>query len=254
MRFIECDQGTPAWYAARAGLITASCFSTAISMVGALNEQQKAFVDGVLLNGKSESAAATDAGYKAVPKSAIIAAALRGEQTASPSDLAEGYAANVALEIISQEYLGEPIKPWVMERGKAMEVLARRAYEARTLAFVTEAGICVDDNGYGYSSDGLCNDDGLIEIKAPVDGRKIMAMLKTGDVSEYMHQMQGGMWITGRKYCDFIMYVPALKNVGRELYIQRVPRDDAFIDAMVTELARFQKMVKRNVAILSGEA
>jgi exodeoxyribonuclease (lambda-induced) len=170
-----------------------------------------------------------------------------------PTAAAERYAADVAIEIISGNPHGEPIKAWVLERGHEMEAQARMIYEARTGAFVTEAGICVDDEGFGYSTDGLVEDDGLIEIKSPIDSMKILAMWQSGDVSEYMHQMQGGMWITGRKWCDFIMYVPDLHAVGKDLFIKRIYRDEEFIDGMAEQLAKFWKLVQANVAILRGE-
>ena len=241
MRFIECQQGSEAWHQARSGLITASCFADAISTVGAMNEQQLAYVSAVR-GGLSEKEAAALAGYKAAPKSDIIRRALAGEDTSQPSDTAKRYAADLALERISGMMLCEPPRAWVLDRGHEMETRARMLYEARTHAFVTEAGICVDGT-FGYSTDGLVNDDGLIEVKAPVDSIKIETMWHTGDVSEYIHQMQGGMWLTGRKWCDFIMFVPALSSVGKDLYVKRIERDDAFIDDMVDKLVRFETMV-----------
>jgi exodeoxyribonuclease (lambda-induced) len=217
MNFVECNQGTEAWHAARCGKITASCFADAISRC------QK----------KSGS-----------------------RNVGDPTAVAERYAADLAIERISGKPHGEPPKAWVLERGHEMEAAARRIYEGRTGAFVTEAGICLTDDGiFGYSSDGLCDDDGLIEIKAPIDSTKILAMWATGDTSEYDHQLHGGMWITGRKWTDFIMYVPDLAAVGKDLYVKRVFRDDAFIDAMVERLAWFDRLVQSNVAILrSAEA
>lgn len=213
MKFIECPQGTPQWFAARCGKITASCFADAISVC------QK----------KSAS-----------------------RNPGDPTAVAERYAADLAIERISGHQHGEPPKAWVLERGHEMEVAARRLYEARG-AFVTEAGICVTDDGvFGYSTDGLVDDDGLIEIKAPIDSTKIVAMWQTGDTSEYDHQMQGGMWITGRKWCDFIMYVPDLASIGRDLFVKRVYRDDAFIDAMVAGLVKFDSLVGDFEAVLRG--
>lgn len=212
MKFIECPQGTPQWHAARAGKITASCFADAISRC------QK----------KSAS-----------------------RNTGDPTAVAERYAADLAIERVSGQPHGEPPKAWVLERGHEMEAAARMHYEARTGSFVTEAGICVTDDGvFGYSTDGLVDDDGLIEVKSPIDSSKILAMWETGDTSEYDHQMQGGMWITGRKWCDFIMYVPDLAAVGKDLYVKRVFRDDAFIDAMVEKLAEFDKLVSKYEAVL----
>lgn len=212
MRFIECPQGTPEWFAARVGRVTASCFADAISVC-------------------SRKSGARDIG--------------------DPTAVAERYAADLAIERISGQQHGEPPKAWVLERGHQMEAAARMHYEARTGSFVTEAGICVTDDGlFGYSTDGLVDDDGLIEIKAPIDSLKILSMWMTGDTAEYDHQMQGGMWITGRKWCDFIMYAPDLAAVGKDLFIKRVHRNDEFIDAMVAQLVKFDALVEANVAIL----
>lgn len=216
MKFIECPQGTPEWHAARCGKITASCFADAISRC-------------------TRKSGARDVG--------------------DPTAVAERYAADLAIERISGQMHGEPPKAWVLERGHQMEAAARMHYEARTGSFVTEAGICVTDDGiFGYSTDGLVDDDGLIEIKSPIDSAKILHILATGDTSEYDHQMQGGLWITGRRWCDFIMYVPDLAAVGKDLYIKRVHRDDAYIDAMVVQLAKFDSLVQANVAILRAGA
>ncbi|MEW6022820.1 MAG: lambda exonuclease family protein [Pseudomonadota bacterium] len=254
MKFIECAQGTPEWHAARSGLITASCFADAISMVGGLDERQQKYVDAVLA-GTDTKAALLLAGYKATPSAESVRRALAGEEVGEPSDIARRYAADLAIERISGHPHGEPPKAWVLERGHQMEASARMHYEARTGSFVTEAGICVTDDGiFGYSTDGLVDDDGLIEIKSPIDSAKILHILATGDTSEYDHQMQGGMWITGRRWCDFIMYVPDLAAVGKDLYVKRVHRDDAFIDAMVAQLAKFDSLVQANVAILRAGA
>lgn len=255
MKFIDCAQGTTEWYAARCGATTASCFADAIKTVGGLNEQQAAYVKAVRVDGMAEKDAAAIAGYKAVPKSSIITRALAGEDTREPGDEAKRYAADIAIERISGKPHGEPVKAWVLERGHTMEAAARIIYEARTGAFVTEAGICKTECGiFGYSTDGLVDEDGLIEIKAPIDSAKILSMWQTGDVSEYAHQMQGGMWITGRKYCDFIMYVPDLAPVGKDLYVKRIFRDEEFIDAMVQELYRFQMIVAEYETILRRKA
>lgn len=249
MKFIECPQGESEWYAARCGRITASCFADAVSTVGGLTEQQAAYVAQVLAGTAPKDAAAA-VGYKALPTSECVRRALAGERTEEFSDTAKRYAADLSIERVSRQPHGEPFKTWVLERGHTMEEAARRQYEARTGSFVTEAGICLtDDEIFGYSTDGLVDDDGLIEIKAPVDSIKIKAMWLSGDTSEYDHQMQGGMWVTGRKWCDFIMYVPDLAAVGKDLFVKRVYRDDAFVDAMVAQLIEFEKLVSENEAL-----
>jgi exodeoxyribonuclease (lambda-induced) len=49
------------------------------------------------------------------------------------------------------------------------------------------------------------------------------------------------------------MYVPDLAAVGKDLFVKRIFRDEAFIDAMVEKLAEFDRLVQANVAILRGD-
>lgn len=255
MRFVEARQGTPEWFQARVGKITASCFADAISRVGALDEKQELYVDCIRIDGMSQKDAMAKAGYKAAPTAANVAKALRGEDPSDHSDTAKRYAADLAIERISNQPHGEPPKAWVLERGHEMEARARMLYEARTGAFITESGICISDDGlFGYSSDGLADDDGLIEIKAPIDSIKIMDMWRTGDTSEYDHQIQGGLWLTGRKWLDFIMFVPDLASCGKDLYVKRIYRDEAFIDKMVAQLADFDRLVGTYTTVLRADA
>src|SRR6476659_8316347 len=142
MIFIECQQGTPEWAAARCGIVTASCFADAVSMVGALDEKQQAYVDHIQAGATPKDAAAM-AGYKAPPSSSAVARVLAGGHAGIPSDTAHRYAADLAIEQISGQPHGQPVKTWVLERGHEMEARARMLYEARTGAFVTEPGICL---------------------------------------------------------------------------------------------------------------
>ena len=215
MRFIQVQQGTPEWLLSRAGVITASCFSDATSV----------------LKIKSGSKVPGD-----------------------PTGASDKYAGDVAIELISGKPYGEPPKAWVLARGHELESRARLGYEQHTGLIAEEAGIVLTDDGeFGYSTDGLINPsrdsariiscEGLIEIKCPIDSVKIRDMLQTGDVSEYMHQMQGGMWITGAKWCDFIQYVPDLESVGNDLFIKRIYRDEDFIEDMAAKLMKFRQRV-----------
>jgi exodeoxyribonuclease (lambda-induced) len=216
MIIVNCRQGTSEWLAARSGAITASCFADAISV----------------LSRKSGN-----------------------KNPGDPTAASDKYALDIAIERVSGKPYGEPIKAWTLERGHEMEGFARMGYEARTGNLASESGVILtDDRKFGYSSDGLVGDDGLIEIKCPVDSVKIMEMLETHDISEYEHQIQGGLWLSGRKWCDFIQYVPALENVGKDLFYKRVYRDDNFIDAMVEKLLTFEKRVTAYETLLRKQA
>lgn len=213
MIIIECQQGSKEWFAARAGVITASEFEAAISKLTRTSGPKKA---------------------------------------GDPTDASDRYACDKAIERVSGKPYGIPPKASILARGHELEPLARMGYEARTNDLASESGIVLtDDRKFGYSTDGFVGEEGLIEIKCPIDGFKIACMWKTGDVSEYIHQIQGGMWLTGRKWCDFIMYVPDLAPAGKDLYVKRIERDDNFIDAMVADLMAFDNRVENFRAMFS---
>lgn len=253
MIFISAPQGSEAWHMARAGVVTASTFSEAVETTGGLTEQQQKYFDAIKA-GKTTAEALATAGYKAAPKSTTLDRALRGETVTEPSPASHRLAAATAVEMISQKPYGDTFETFAMRRGREEEQFARMRYEQRFSVFVDEAGLVLtDDRLFGYSTDGFVGEDGMIEIKVPVDLNKVISIIKTGDVSEYMHQMQGGMWITGRKWCDFVMGVPDLAalNNGNEIYVQRVYRDDEFIEAMEVQLLEFVGRVRAVKSLLS---
>ena len=94
-----------------------------------------------------------------------------------------------------------------IERGNRLEPIARQEYEARTLKPVEEVGFIESDDGLlGYSPDGLVGEDGLIEIKAPRKSKHLETIFKNEVPLEHIAQIQGGLYLSGRKWLDFISY------------------------------------------------
>lgn len=245
MKFIDVIQGSEEWHAARAGVTTASTFATAVSKSGGLTEQQAAYVAAIQA-GKTETEAMAIAGYKAKPKSETVSKALAGLRVTEPSEASTTLAIATAIERISGKPYGDTFETFAMRRGAEQEAFARMRYEARFETFVEEAGLALTDDGkFGYSTDGFVGDDGCIEIKVPLNTLKILRIIETGDISEYIHQIQGGLWLTGRKWCDFVLGVPdlAVLNNGNDLFVKRVHRDEDFIEALEADLLEFDARV-----------
>lgn len=164
------------------------------------------------------------------------------------SQASKDYAYKVAVEIIYGETTEDTYQTFEMRRGTELEPMARMVYERTTGNLAEESGIVLtEDRRFGYSTDGFVDDDGLVEIKCPNSARKIVEIWESGDLSEYMHQMQGGLWITGRKWCDFVMYAPQLASVDKQLFVKRIERDDDFIEQMEIELMQFKAQVDQHV-------
>lgn len=252
---LHYPQGSEDWLQARAGVVTASRFKDAIHKVGGLDPKQQAYVDAILAGHDSETAK-TMAGYKMVPTSSMIARALAGESVYSPSYKAISYAWTIAMEIIARKSLDETFVTWKMRQGQEREPQARRAYEAKTGELVEEVSlILTDDSAFGYSADGFVGDDGLIEIKCPGTPDVVGSVWEKPATAheDYIHQINGGLWITGRKWCDLVIYYPELAPVGKELFIKRIHRDDDVINKLEEDLVEFHKIVRRKLAILRGE-
>jgi hypothetical protein len=256
MIVLNLIQGSDEWLQARAGVITASRFSDARSKVGGLDEKQQAYVDAIK-GGQSAKEAMLAAGYKAAPKAAAIEKALRGESTSEPSDKATKYAWTLAMERIAGKPLDDTFSTWQMKRGQELEPQARIAYEGRFPCMVEESGLVLtEDRLFGYSTDGFVDDDGMVEIKCPAACDKLGAIWTdpAHAADEYIDQINGGLWITGRKWCDLIVYCPWLEPVGKELFVKRITRDENAIEALEADLVEFSRLVSKYEELLRKEA
>lgn len=132
-----------------------------------------------------------------------------------------------------------------MLRGHEDEILARALYaekygEVRETGFVTN-----DEFGFvlGCSPDGLCGDDGMIECKSRVQKYQVQTIVEewrqTGTIpEEFMLQVQSGLLVCKRKWCDFISY-----SGGLPMAVVRVEADDEIQDAILTAATGFEERV-----------
>lgn len=245
MIVFNCTQGSPEWHKARAGVITASMFAECRKRVGGLTEQQSAYVEAIR-SGKSEAEARESAGYKTAPRASAITKALAGEPVGDFSDAAKAYAFRLAVERISGQPLDEAdqFQTYAMKRGQELESAARIAHEFILDISVTPCGfVATDDRKFGASADGLIDSDGGSEYKCLIDPTRIRDVILSGDISEFTDQVQGCLWLTGRKYWHFCLYVPALASIGRELTVFNVCRDEDYITDMAHDLLMFDALV-----------
>lgn len=253
MKIIECAQGSPEWLQARCGVITASMFAVARSRVGGLTDQQAVYVNAIVA-GETQAAARELAGYKRAPSAEAIERALAGLPVGDFSDAAKDYAFRLAVERISGEPLDEGFQTFAMRRGHELEPAARLAHELSTGLAVKRCGfILTDDEAFGCSADGLIGDDGGSEYKCLIDPARVRQVLLDNDVSEFIDQVQGCAWITGRAFWHFGLYCPALQAIGKDLWWREFRRDDDYIEAMERDLIAFKELVDQNEARLRND-
>ena len=153
--------------------------------------------------------------------------------TGKPSASAKEYMEELAGELLMDK-AEEGFKSEAMIRGNELEEEARQAYEENKLCKVEEVTI-IDCNKWAYSPDGLIGDDGLIEIKCPLAKTHSKYIINNKLPSKYKAQVQGGLFVSGRKWCDFVSYNPNFKD-DYKLFIVRVFRDEEFIEKLEKEL------------------
>lgn len=103
------------------------------------------------------------------------------------------------------------------DRGHELEPMAREAYERKT-GFKVEQVSFIKNLGFGYSPDGLVDDNGLIEIKAKQPKDQI-AILRSGDIpKEHLDQLDGGLLCSNREWIDFVAYCPNLPIFIKRVY------------------------------------
>jgi len=166
----------------------------------------------------------------------------KGDYTTAAKD----YAFRLAIERISGQPLDEGFETWAMKRGHELEPAARAEHEVAIGVLVQPVGfVTTDDGKFGASADGFIGTDGGAEYKCLVDPGRIRNVILSDDISEFMDQIQGGMWITGRKWWQFALFCPALEKVGLQLYTKRVERDDNYINEMELDLLEFERVVSK---------
>jgi len=189
MILVNCKQGSPEWFAARAGRATSSEFAS------------------ILAKGQGKTRAS--------------------------------YLRKVASERLTGQHFDNGFKGFALDRGHELEPIARNEYEATRGVIVDQVGLALhDDFLVSCSPDGLVGEEGGIEIKSVYPTTQLDTILAGGFPSEHRAQIQGNLWITGRKWWDFISYCPEMPN-HLQLYVFRVVPDPAYITTLAEEVRVF---------------
>lgn len=142
------------------------------------------------------------------------------------------YMHKLAGEIIT----GNPAKHFSnddTERGHELEPEARDLYCFQTGANVRRVGF-IRNGLAGCSPDSLIGEDGGLEIKS-AEAHILIDIIRKGKFpTKHVAQVQGTLWITGRKWWDIAIYWP-----GMPLFIMRAERDEAYIAKLAEAVAAF---------------
>ena len=134
-----------------------------------------------------------------------------------------------------------------MERGTFEEPIARGYYEEATGFTVDQIGFMrLDEDSFtlGYSPDGLVGLDGLIEIKSRGQKKHLKTILEDAVPLENMAQIQCGLFVSGRDWCDYVSFCG-----GMPLLIKRVWIDERWVDAIQQAARSYAKFTAQTEAV-----
>ena len=165
--------------------------------------------------------------------------------TGKPSSQAEKYLYQVAGEAIIGTCEETYTSAW-MQRGKDVEDEARKYFELITGLEVKQVGFVVE-GGIGCSPDGLIGDDGGLEIKVVKLSTHVAYLLDGKLPTIYVPQVQGSLYVTGRKFWYFMSYFP-----GMEPLILKIERDEEYIKKLAGALKAAEAKVREIIQKLGG--
>lgn len=148
-------------------------------------------------------------------------------------------------QLVSDWHAGHKTEAWSGNKftdiGHEREPEITALYTLLTDNEVTDVGFVFKDETrlVGCSPDGLVNEDGLTEFKNPKGSTMASYAVayikdKTKIPSTYFVQVQCQLWVTGREWCDFMVYHP---DHGHILF--HVKRDESFITTMSGMVSKF---------------
>ncbi|MGC1494657.1 MAG: lambda exonuclease family protein, partial [Sulfitobacter sp.] len=136
---------------------------------------------------------------------------------------------NYRSQLVCEILTGNPTESFTsaaMQHGTDTEPQARAMYSMTEGHTIVEVGFVPHPTipMSGASPDGLVGDDGLVEIKCPQPTEHIRVLTGGAIKRNYLLQMMWQMECTGRDWCDFVSFCPALPN-EMQLHVQRVEKD-----------------------------
>lgn len=197
MKIHDCIQQSPEWYAARLGMVTASNFNKAVS------------------SGRGSAPSKTRKDYM----KALVYERIHGIP-------------------FPQKFKGNS----AMDHGTETEDEARCYFASLMREDIKQVGFIEYNDDIGFSPDGLMGDDTTLEIKCP-ELLTYMDYIEAGRIDfgslskAYRDQVQGGLFVTGRKYCYFVLY--DARYPSRPCMYVRFDRDEDYIKKLQVGIYMF---------------
>lgn len=163
-----------------------------------------------------------------------------------PSKSAERYLYMLLAERVMGHPCIEQVSMW-QQRGTELEAEAVSFYELQRDVTTELIGFVTTDDGMiGASPDRLVGDEGLLEIKCPNESNHLQFALGVGSAYDsYKVQVQGQLWVTGRKFSDLLSWHPEMPPA-----LIHAERDETFIEKLSALVMQFSVLLEAAAADL----
>lgn len=140
---------------------------------------------------------------------------------------------------VEPSYIGEEMMRGWDDEIDALEIYADNYAEVQDVGFITN-----DKWGFtiGYSPDSLVGEDGQVEAKSRRQKFQIQTITEGVPPKEHLIQLQTGLLVSERKWCDYISY-----SAGLPMYTIRVWPDEKIQTAILEAATSFEKQIEEKM-------
>ena len=159
---------------------------------------------------------------------------------------------NLLGQLVSEVLTGE-IKTFtakITNAGIEREADAIALYEFEH-EMVIPSTVITEGEYLACTPDGFVGEDGIIEVKSPWQPINHIQCWWKGMPPKHKPQIQFNLWITQRKWCDFISYSPDVP-VPKRLFVERIEWDDKYISRMVAKVDLFLEDLKNALEVMAA--
>ena len=181
---------------------------------------------------------------------------LQNSKCKTDQDFSKGFHSYLLLKAAEKmSGINREVTSSAMSWGKDMEPEALNLYQEKTGLEPVEVGF-IPLEGYeewaGGSPDGAIGEDGLVEVKCPFVSANHLDAILTKDIPKksfrrYYTQIQFNLWVTKRKWCDYISFDPRV--TGNKIFIKRIERDDKYIieleKRLILAIEEYKKLLEK---------
>ncbi len=163
---------------------------------------------------------------------------------------AESLAIKIAYESIMTDVDIERFETEDTMRGNEFEPVAIARYEDEREVTVSNGGFFTYKD-LGASPDGLVGEDGQIEVKCPRYKGHLRTIRSGTYDPQYYGQMQFQLYVTGRKWCDFISFNLDMP-INKQIFVVRVYPDKEYQEKLAQRIDGLRKLIQEYKDILNG--